>query len=58
MIASGRDMSPPAPMPWIARKPASISIDVENDAASEPTTKIVMAKMYSGRRPNRSLSFP
>ena len=58
MIASGSDIRPPAPMPWIARKPASISIEVENDEASEPTTKMLIAKMNSGRRPKRSLSLP
>ena len=30
MIASGSDISAPAPMPWKARKPASMIIDVEN----------------------------
>ena len=45
MIASGSDMSAPAPMPWKARKPASISIDVENDESSEPIRNTAMPKM-------------
>ena len=58
MIASGSDISAPAPMPWKARNPASMNIEVENDDASEPMRKTTIPKMYSGRRPKMSESLP
>ncbi len=45
MIASGSDMSAPAPMPWNARKAASMTIEVEKVESSEPSTKTLMPKM-------------
>ena len=58
MMASGSDMSAPAPMPWKPRKAASMIIEVENDESSEPRMNTLMPKMYSGRRPKRSESLP
>ncbi len=49
--ANAIENRPPAPMPWKARKPASIGIDVENELAAEPMMKMVMAVRNSGRRP-------
>ena len=45
MIASGRDIRAPAPMPWKARNPASMIIDVEKLDSSEPTMNTPMPKM-------------
>jgi hypothetical protein len=42
---------PPAPMPWNARKAASIGIEVANELASDPRMKIEMANRNSGRLP-------
>ena len=58
MMASGSDISPPAPRPWKARNAASISIEVEKLDRNEPATKMLMLMMNSGRRPNRSDSLP
>ena len=58
MIASGSDIRPPAPRPWIARNAASSNIEVEKPARSEPIMKIAIAMMNSGRRPKMSLSLP
>ena len=58
MMASGIDMRPPAPRPCTARKAASSSIEVENDARIEPTMKTTIAMMNSGRRPKMSDSLP
>ena len=58
MIASGIDMRPPAPRPWMARKTASSTIDVENVARIEPMMKMTIAMMNSGRRPKMSDSLP
>ena len=43
MMASARDMSPPAPMPCRARKAASWYIVVAKAHASEPTMNTPMA---------------
>ena len=51
MIVSARENSPPAPSPWNARNAASWYIDVANEQASEPTTKIPIAVRNSGLRP-------
>ena len=58
MMASGIDMRPPAPRPWIARNAESSIIDVEKLAAIDPTMKITIAMMKSGRRPKMSESLP
>ncbi len=58
MIASGSDIRPPAPRPCSARNPASMSIEVENDAASDPRMKMPIAVRNSGRRPKMSESLP
>ncbi len=58
MIASGSAMSPPAPSPCRARKTASWYIESAKPAATEPTRKIAIAMMNSGRRPKMSLSLP
>ena len=58
MIASGNDMSAPAPRPWNARNPASMSIEVEKLDSREPMMNTAMPKRYSGRRPNTSDSLP
>ena len=51
MIASARDIRPPAPRPWKARNPASMYIDVARPQSAEPVMKIVIAIMNSGLRP-------
>ncbi len=58
MMASGIDMSPPAPSPWMARNTASSVIEVEKLARIEPITKMTIAKMNSGLRPKMSDSLP
>lgn len=58
MIASGIDIRPPAPRPWIARNAASSIIEFEKEAANDPRMKTTMAKMNSGRRPKMSDSLP
>jgi len=58
MIASGSAIRPPAPMPWMARNPASSRIEVENPEAIDPTMKIEIAVMNSGRRPKMSDNLP
>ncbi len=58
MIASGSDIRPPAPRPWKARNAARPSIDVAKLDSSEPSTKMPMLVMNSGRRPNWSDSLP
>jgi hypothetical protein len=58
MIASGSDISAPAPMPCTARKAASMSIEVDIDDRTAPRMKTTMPKMYSGRRPKMSESLP
>ena len=45
MIASGSDISAPAPMPWNARKAASMVIDVDSVESSDPRMKTAMPKM-------------
>ena len=51
MIASTSVNRPPAPIPWIARNPASMYIDVANEHSADPTMKIVIANMKSFLRP-------
>ena len=58
MIASGIDIRPPAPRPWMARNTASSIIEVEKVARIEPMMKMTMAMMNSGRRPKMSDSLP
>ncbi len=58
MIASTSDIRPPAPSPWNARNQASSVIDVANEQAAEPTTKMPMAVRKYGLRPCRSDSLP
>ncbi len=43
MIASARDIRPPAPRPWKARNAASSYMELAKVQASEPTTKIEIA---------------
>ena len=45
-------------MPWKARNPASMIIDVENDDRNDPTMNTPRPKVYSGRRPKMSESLP
>jgi hypothetical protein len=58
MIASGSAMRPPAPTPCSARKAASSYIVWAKPDATDPTRKIEMAMMKSGRRPKMSESLP
>ncbi len=58
MIASGSDIRPPAPRPWKARKAARPSMDVAKLERNEPSTKMLMLVMKSGRRPKMSESLP
>ena len=58
MIASGIDIRPPAPRPWMARNAASSIMEVEKLARIEPMMKTTIAKMNSGRRPKMSESLP
>ncbi len=58
MIACAPTISPPAPIPWRARKPISSPIDWLSPASIEPARKIRIAAMNSGFRPTMSPSFP
>ncbi len=58
MMASGIDMSPPAPRPWMARKAASSIIEVEKLASTEPMMKMTIAMRKRRRRPKMSDSLP
>ena len=51
MMASASDNSPPAPMPWTARKAASSYIDWDRPHSAEPTMKMTIAKRKNGLRP-------
>jgi hypothetical protein len=51
MIASAIDIRPPAPMPWIARKPASSYMLWDMPQRIEPTTNAAIAKRKKPRRP-------
>lgn len=59
MIARASENRPPAPpMPWKARKAASMYIDVDSVQSAEPAMKTAMAKMKNGLRPYWSDSLP
>ena len=58
MMASGSAIRAPAPIPWNARKAASIIIDVEKAESVDPRMKTMIPRMKSGRRPKMSLSLP
>ena len=58
MIACAPTISPPAPMPWSARKPISSAIVWLSPASIEPTRKITIAAWKTGLRPYMSPSFP
>ena len=58
MIACAPTISPPAPMPWRARKPISWPIDWLRPASIEPARKIRIAARKTGLRPIMSPSFP
>ena len=51
MMASASDIRPPAPMPWRARNPASMYIEVASPQRAEPTMNTTMANMNSVLRP-------
>ncbi len=57
-MVSASDISPPAPSPWNARNAASWYIDCAIVHSSEPTTKIEIAAMKKGLRPNISDNLP
>ena len=57
-IASVSGKSPPAPMPWIARKTTSCTMFCASPHRAEPTRKIEIAMMNIGLRPWTSPSFP
>ena len=58
MMACDPTISPPAPMPWIARQAISSSIDCDSPESIEPTRKITIASWKKLFRPNRSPSLP
>ena len=58
MMARGSDIRPPAPRPCTARNAASMIMEVEKLLRIEPVMKMLMLRMNSGRRPNRSESLP
>ena len=51
MVAKASDIRPPAPRPWTARKPISISMFCDSADRTEPARKVTIAAMNSGRRP-------
>ena len=58
MMAWAPTISPPAPIPWIARNAMSSAMDWDSPDSTEPTRKITMASWKSAFRPKRSPSFP
>ena len=58
MIACAPTISPPAPMPWSARKPISSIIVWLSPASIEPTRKMMIAARKMCLRPYMSPSFP
>ena len=53
-----RIISPPPPMPWIARAAINIPILTETPASSDPRKKIAHATSRIGLRPQMSLNLP
>ena len=58
MIACAPTISPPAPIPWSARKPISSVIVWLSPASIEPIRKITIAAWKMCLRPYMSPSFP
>ena len=57
-LAIAVTMSPPPPMPWMARKAISCGMSCASPQSAEPSRKIRMADCSISLRPYRSPSFP
>lgn len=58
MIACDSAISPPPPIPWMARKAISWPMFCDRPARTDPTRKMPMAAWKIRLRPYRSLILP